>query len=59
MIHLSHYHGTQQNNHRLKADRFVLRTESPDTRRLDEASNRVPCGNRLWDGVQSDTPNTA
>jgi hypothetical protein len=28
-----------------KAGGFVLRTESPDTRRLNDASNRAPSGN--------------
>jgi hypothetical protein len=31
-----------------KAGGFVLRTESPDTRRLNDASNRVPFGNDRW-----------
>jgi hypothetical protein len=30
------------NNHRLKAGGFELRTESPDTRRLNDASRAQP-----------------
>lgn len=36
------YAPLELNNHRLKAGGFELRTESPDTRRLNDASRAQP-----------------